>query len=355
MSSSSSSTSYRHSSRNEAGWRKSGNSLDGSVSNSSWNRTSSTTHYNLDGQEPVSRRRYRRQSPNDLSLQKELSDCDQCTVIKCKTAPITTTNPVVFELRSRLWADTMSEVNAQHNSKESRLIQSNPIALIPPWRNDIKDMTIFNGFIRLTGKTLAFRRRLWWESFHAVATLALKRQWKQIVLRQRLTCCIWNRKPEPFRGGSSSSAPSQVFYCCCCSFSSFGRYRCCYHCISNELNLYGCNCSLVSSSANVPITTKWKTSHWNRMAVTCNEMRHSKWKILKKSTNWLDWILIHRSVTSYVLVISTYRVRRLLKIREAATADREFMQCTFGQRYHHLYLHEFKKKRNSLFPPQKTD
>ena len=67
--------------------------------------------------EPVSGRRNRRQSTDETPLQRELSACgaNQCTVIKCKTAPITTNSRIVFKMRSRIWVQTISEVNTQFN------------------------------------------------------------------------------------------------------------------------------------------------------------------------------------------------------------------------------------------------
>lgn len=56
--------------------------------------------------------RNRRQSDQAQELDKEL-DCGatQCTIIKCTAGPITSNNRVVFKLRARIWAQTISEVN----------------------------------------------------------------------------------------------------------------------------------------------------------------------------------------------------------------------------------------------------
>jgi len=130
----SSSATYRYASRSGAGRGSDGNSLDGSVSRSSWNRTSTVTRYNPDGtidtkvtnsySEPVSGRRNRRQSTDETPLQRELSACgaNQCTVIKCKTAPITTNSRIVFKMRSRIWVQTISEIDWMDLSISSKMV-----------------------------------------------------------------------------------------------------------------------------------------------------------------------------------------------------------------------------------------
>lgn len=55
--------------------------------------------------------RSRRQSNRAKELDTAL-DCGatQCTIIKCSAGPITSNNRVVFKLRARIWAQTISEV-----------------------------------------------------------------------------------------------------------------------------------------------------------------------------------------------------------------------------------------------------
>lgn len=66
-----------------------------------------------------------------------------------------------------------------------------------------------------------------------------------------------------------------------------------YHFISTRLIGYlinhGCNRSLVSSSANVPIKTTWKTSRWNQRMVTCNETKHFKRMTRSKPIDWIKY------------------------------------------------------------------
>jgi hypothetical protein len=139
-----------------------------STSSSSWNRTSTVTRYNPDGtvqssvtsqnsgagapgqvipgqifdeeedydydeeldQQSTQGRRRRRQAPMNFQhgrntknrvrsrRQSQSKDLDrelncgatQCTVIKCSAGPITSNNNVVFKLRARIWAQTISEV-----------------------------------------------------------------------------------------------------------------------------------------------------------------------------------------------------------------------------------------------------
>lgn len=55
--------------------------------------------------------RSRRQTNRAKELEKELNcGATQCTIIKCSAGPITTNNNVVFKLRARIWAQTISEV-----------------------------------------------------------------------------------------------------------------------------------------------------------------------------------------------------------------------------------------------------
>lgn len=62
--------------------------------------------------EPVKpqHRRTRRQAKKKL-LEKELNcGATKCTIIRCTAGPLTTNNNVVFKLRARVWAQTISEV-----------------------------------------------------------------------------------------------------------------------------------------------------------------------------------------------------------------------------------------------------
>lgn len=61
--------------------------------------------------------RSRRQTNRAKELEKELNcGATQCTIIKCSAGPITTNNNVVFKLRARIWAQTISEVIFSMNS-----------------------------------------------------------------------------------------------------------------------------------------------------------------------------------------------------------------------------------------------
>ena len=65
-----------------------------------------------DGSSLRRRHRVRRQvKSRSKELERELNcGATQCTVIKCSAGPITSNNHVVFKLRARIWAQTISEV-----------------------------------------------------------------------------------------------------------------------------------------------------------------------------------------------------------------------------------------------------
>lgn len=66
----------------------------------------------IHGRNHQKRIRSRRQDNQAQELDRELNcGATQCTVIKCSAGPITSNNRVVFKLRARIWAQTISEVN----------------------------------------------------------------------------------------------------------------------------------------------------------------------------------------------------------------------------------------------------
>ncbi len=70
----------------------------------------------------VNRVRSRRQNAGGVKsrskeLERELNcGATQCTVIKCSAGPITSNNHVVFKLRARIWAQTISEVRLANST-----------------------------------------------------------------------------------------------------------------------------------------------------------------------------------------------------------------------------------------------
>lgn len=70
--------------------------------------------------------RNRRQSQDNRAkeLDRELNcGATQCTIIKCSAGPLTTNNNVVFKLRARIWAQTISEVRLQQLQFRMRIVK----------------------------------------------------------------------------------------------------------------------------------------------------------------------------------------------------------------------------------------
>ena len=67
-------------------------------------------------------RRTRRQAKKKL-LEKELNcGATKCTVIRCTAGPLTTSNNVVFKLRARVWAQTISEIDWEDLVISSKMV-----------------------------------------------------------------------------------------------------------------------------------------------------------------------------------------------------------------------------------------